>query len=165
VAAGPALGAEEFGRRAGGQPFLSRWFDMPQARIDAFADATEDWQFIHVDPARSAAAAPFGGTVAHGFLTLAMLSAMAYDAIPDVAGARHGLNTGFDRIRFVAPVPAGARLRARFALLAADSARPGEVRFRWDVAVEIEGGERPALVAEWLTRVYLTEDSEAGAPT
>lgn len=133
---------------------VSRWFAVDQARIDAFAEVTEDHQPIHVDPAAGAASA-FGTTVAHGFLTLSMLSAMAYDAMPDLAPGPGvtGVNYGFDRVRFVAPVPAGARVRGRFAL-EGEERGPGWVSRRWDVTVEIEGAERPAIVALWINRRY-----------
>lgn len=140
--------------RVGGEVGVSGWVTVSQAMIDAFAEVTGDHQFIHVDPER-AAGTPFGGTVAHGFLTLSLLSRFGYDARPRLAGTRMSLNYGFDRVRFVAPVPAGARLRGRFRLIGLDDATPGEVSFRWQVTVEIEGAERPALVADWLTRAYL----------
>jgi acyl dehydratase len=133
---------------------VSDWLRLGQERIDAFADLCGDHQFIHVDPVR-AAGTPAGGTVAHGFLTLALLSYLAAGARPRVAGTARAVNYGFDRLRFVAPVPAGARIRARFTLAALDEARAGEVGLSWDVTVEIEGQERPALVARWLTRSYL----------
>ena len=128
-------------------PHLSRWFEMPQSRIDAFADATDDHQAIHLDPA----AAPGGETMAHGFLTLSMLSAMAYDAVPETA-ARMGINYGFDRIRFVAPVRAGRRVRGRLELTAADPAG-AFTALSWDVTVEIENEAKPAVAARWLTRL------------
>lgn len=130
---------------------VSRWFTIDQDRIDAFAAVCEDEQFIHMDPAR-AAATRFGGTIAHGFLTLSMLSAMAYDAMP--LRGQLSVNYGFDRIRFLAPVPSGARVRARFALAGQEERAPGETTFHWDVTVEIECGERPALAARWITRRY-----------
>jgi acyl dehydratase len=133
---------------------VSDWLTVGQERIDAFADLCGDHQFIHVDPVR-AAGTPMGGTVAHGFLTLSLLSCLAAGARPRIEGTRHSVNYGFDRLRFVAPVPAGARIRARFTLAALDETRPGEVSLAWDVSVEIEGGERPALAARWLTRSYL----------
>ena len=116
--------------------------------IDAFAEVTRDRQFIHVDPER-AAAKPFGGTVAHGFLTLSLLSAMAYDALPARKG--FGVNYGFDRVRFVAPVRAGARVRGRFALIGRSPRGANETLTRLAVSIEIEGEAKPALVAEWLT--------------
>lgn len=130
---------------------VSRWFSIDQDRIDAFAAVCEDEQFIHVDPER-AAATRFGGTIAHGFLTLSMLSAMAYDAMP--LRGQLSVNYGFDRVRFLSPVPSGARVRARFAPAGSEERSPGEATLHWDVTVEIEGGERPALVARWITRRY-----------
>jgi acyl dehydratase len=138
-----------------GQEWVSRWFSITQTRVDAFAEATEDRYFIHTDPDRARAEAPWDGTIAHGFLTASLLSAMAYDAVPSVAEAKHGVNYGFDRLRFVSPVPVGSKVRGRFRLERCDRSKPGEVTLRWAVAVEIEGAERPALVAEWLTRSFL----------
>ena len=106
---------EELAAREG-QEMVSRWFPITQGRIDAFAKATEDRYFIHTDPERARAETPWGGTIAHGFLTASLLSAMAYDAVPRVAEARHGVNYGFDRLRFVAPVPTGSNVRGRFRL-------------------------------------------------
>ena len=137
--------------RAAEDERVSRWFAIDQARIDAFAAVCEDHQFIHVDPER-AAGTRFGGTVAHGFLTLSLLSAMAYDAIP-VTDAL-SVNYGFDRVRFVSPVPSGARVRGRFVVAEVEERVPGERTLRWDVEVEVEGTARPALVARWLTRRY-----------
>ena len=135
---------------------LSRWFLIDQKRIDAFAEATEDWQFIHVDP-EAAKATPFGGTVAHGFLTLSMLSAMAYDALPKVAGVAMGVNYGFEKLRFVAPVRAGKRVRGRFRLDALTRRSGKEWQSRKAVTVEIEGEDKPALVAEWLSLYVMGE--------
>jgi len=145
---------EELAARVGGEPFASRWFVIDQPRIDAFAEATEDRQFIHVDP-EAARATPFGGTVAHGFLTLAMLSAFAYDALPEIAGVAMGVNYGFDRLRFLAPVRAGARLRGRFKLVGAMQRSPREWLMSYETSVEIEGTEKPALAAQWLTMVVM----------
>jgi acyl dehydratase len=135
---------------------LSRWFLIDQKRIDAFAQATEDWQFIHVDP-EAAKATPFGGSIAHGFLTLSMLSAMAYDAIPKVAGLAMGVNYGFEKVRFVAPVRAGRRIRGRFRLEALTPRSGREWQSRKAVSVEIEGEDKPALVAEWLSLYVMAE--------
>lgn len=132
----------------------SRWFEIDQSRIDAFADVTEDWQFIHCDP-EAAKETPFGGTIAHGFLTLSMLSAMTYDGAPDIEGSKMGVNYGFDKIRFVSPVPVGSKVRAHFTLSELTETRPGEVKNVWDVSVEIEGQERPALIAKWIGLRYL----------
>ena len=127
-------------------PSVSRWYEVTQARITAFADVTEDWQHIHLD---EAAMAPHGGTIAHGFLTLSMLSAMSYDVQPEVPGLLQSLNYGFDRLRFVTPVRAGQRIRGRFEV--ADVVeKPGRYDVTWDVVVEIEGVEKPAIVAKWI---------------
>jgi acyl dehydratase len=150
------LGLAEFTAGIGGEPFVSRWFTLDQARFDAFADVTEDRQFIHVDP-QAAAATPFGGTIAHGFLTLAMLSAMAKDALPPLAGVAMGVNYGLDRLRFLAPVKAGAKVRGRFALTEAKQRSPGNWLLRYDASVEIEGGDRPALAAQWLTMIVAAQ--------
>lgn len=133
-----------------GQSFVSRWMTVDQARIDAFAKVTEDEQFIHIDAERAAATA-FGGTVAHGFLTLSLLSAMAYSALPRIEGAAHGVNYGFDRVRFVHPVSSGSRVRGRFALREVTRRSTREWRLSYDVSVEIEGAEKPALAATWVT--------------
>ena len=132
---------------------VSEWIGIDQARINAFADTTEDHQYIHVDPAR-AAQTPFGGTIAHGFLTLSMLSAMAYDALPEVEGRTMGMNYGFDKIRFLSPVPAGSKVRAHFVISAVEKKSPQQVVVRYAVSVEIEGKPKPALAAEWLTVAF-----------
>ena len=132
---------------------VSDWITVDQARIDAFADITEDRQFIHVDP-EAAKATPFGGTIAHGFLTLSLLSRMSFDGVAPLEGVVMGVNYGFDKVRFLAPVPSGARVRARFKLLGADDKGANGGVARWllkhEVTVEIEGGDKPALIAEWL---------------
>lgn len=133
---------------------VSRWFEVDQKRIDAFADVTEDWQFIHIDPARAAAETPFDGAIAHGFLTLSLLSAMAYDALPAVENKTMGVNYGFERVRFVAPVPAAARVRAQFVVHAVEERKPGELTLTYEATVEIDGSDKPALAALWLTRQY-----------
>ena len=128
---------------------VSKWFEVSQARIDAFADATEDWQFIHVDP-EAAKQTPFGGTIAHGFLTMSLASAMSYDAVPRLEGVVMGVNYGFDKLRFLAPVPAGSKVRGRFKLLSAEDKGGGRWLIKHEVTVEIDGVEKPALIAEWL---------------
>lgn len=133
---------------------VSRWFLMDQDRIGLFADVTEDQQFIHVDPEK-AKATPFGGTIAHGFLTLSMLSAMAEEAVPLIKGLTHSVNYGFDRIRFISPVAAGKRIRGRFELIAI-TVGATEVSQTLKVTIEIEGSEKPALVAEWIMRHYFS---------
>ena len=128
---------------------VSRWIEVDQARIDAFAKITEDEQFIHVDP-EAAKATPFGGTIAHGFLTLSLASAMSYDAVAPLEGVVMGVNYGFDKLRFLAPVPAGSRIRGRFKLLSAEDKGGGRWLLKHELTVEIEGAEKPALIAEWL---------------
>ena len=128
---------------------LSRWIEVDQARIDAFARITEDEQFIHVDPER-AKATPFGGTIAHGFLTLSLASAMSYDAVAPLDGVVMAVNYGFDKLRFLAPVPAGSRVRGRFRLLSAEDKGGGRWLLKHELTVEIEGADKPALIAEWL---------------
>ena len=150
----PRVSLERLRESIGAEIGLSRWFEISQARIDAFAKITEDMQFIHVDPV-AAAATPFGGAIAHGFLTLSMLSAMAYDAVPLVEGVSMGVNYGFDKIRFVAPVRAGSRIRAHFKLLAVSQRSGAEWQMRNAVEVEIEGASKPALIAEWLSMFVL----------
>ena len=129
---------------------VSRWFLVDQTLIDAFADLTEDRQFIHVDPAR-AVLTPLKGTIAHGFLTVALLTAMVNDAMPAPATAQPNLNYGFDRLRFLSPVPSGARVRGRFRLAGVEARGRGQTLQRISVTVEIEGAAKPALAAEWLT--------------
>lgn len=129
---------------------VSDWITVDQARIDAFAEVTEDHQWIHLDVDR--ARAEMGGTIAHGFLSLSLLSAMAAQVF-DVEGVKSGLNTGFDRVRFTCPVAAGARVRLRLTLTAAEPISGG-LSLKYGCVVEIEGNEKPALVADWLTRLY-----------
>ena len=134
---------------------VSRWFEIDQARIDAFAETTEDRQFIHIDP-EAARATPFGGTIAHGFLTLSLASAMGYDAVRPLEGVVMSVNYGFDKLRFLAPVPAGSRVRGRFRLLSAEDKGGGRWLLKHELTVEIEGGEKPALIAEWLGMQMVT---------
>jgi len=133
---------------------LSRWFLVDQARIDAFADITEDQQFIHVNP-ELAKQTPFGGTIAHGFLTLSLASAMSYDCVRPLDGVVMGVNYGFDKLRFLAPVPAGSKIRGRFKLLSAEDKGGGRWLIKHELTVEIEGGDKPALIAEWLSMQML----------
>ena len=128
---------------------VTDWLTMTQDRIDRFAEATEDRQWIHVDRERAARESPYGTTVAHGFLTLSLLPFLLREI--EIRGARMGINYGLNRVRFTGPVPAGARVRARFRL---DGVEPieGGVQTAWGVTVECEGRNKPALVAEWITR-------------
>ncbi|MDW6025015.1 MaoC family dehydratase [Mesorhizobium sp. BAC0120] len=141
---------------------VSPWRVVSQTIIDKFADATDDHQFIHVDPERAAREAPFGGTIAHGFLLLSLLSAMTFETLPEIEGQSMGINHGFDKIRFQAPVKSGARIRARF-FLADVNARPsGWVQVSYDVTIEIENSPKPALTARWLTLTFV-EPKQANA--
>ncbi|WP_050386796.1 MaoC family dehydratase [Bradyrhizobium pachyrhizi] len=151
-----SIDVKEYVSLKGKEIGVSRWFEIDQARIDKFADVTEDWQFIHVDREK-AAQSPFGGTVAHGFLTLSMLAAMAYDGLPALTGRVMGVNYGFDKVRFVTPVRSGSRVRAKFKLIDVMQRGPKEIMTKSEVAVEIEGGDKPAVVAEWLGVSYFAD--------
>ena len=156
----PTITIAQLEAKIGTETGVSRWFEISQARIDAFAEVTEDRQFIHVDPV-AAKATPFGGTVAHGFLTVSMLSAIAYDALPRVEGFAMGVNYGFDKVRFVAPVRAGARIRGRFKLESLTRRSPAELQAINAVTVEIEGVDKPALIAQWLSLFVLAPAAAA----
>ena len=137
----------------GRAPSVSDWFTLDAKRVRAFADTTEDWQDIHLN-AEFASRSAFGGTVAHGFLTLSMLSAMSYQVLDGIEGVASSVNYGFDRIRFVSPVRVGRRVRGRFTVAGVDEG-DGWLDVHWEVEVEIEAETRPALVASWITRFYL----------
>jgi acyl dehydratase len=130
---------------------VSDWITVDQAMIDAFAGATLDDQFIHTDPERAKAESPFGGTIAHGFLTLSLLSAMNYSALPKIREQTMGINYGFDKVTFVAPVKSGARVRGRFTLAEARFRGASMLTNTYDVTVEIEDERKPALTARWTT--------------
>jgi acyl dehydratase len=149
----PAASLEEIRRRVGDEIGVSGWITIGQDRIAAFADATEDRQFIHVD-SEAAARTPFGGTIAHGFLTLSLLSRMAAETIllPDTT--KMVVNYGLDRVRFLAPVASGKRVRGRFTLDCVEEKAPGQILLRHVVSVEIEGEDKPALSAVWLTLLF-----------
>jgi acyl dehydratase len=134
----------------GKQLGVSDWFLIDQSRVNAFADVTLDHQFVHVDVER-AKATPFGGTIAHGFLTLSMLVHLCLPFIPTLANRKLVVNYGFDKVRFSAPVKVGKRIRGVGKLGDVSERRPGNVIMRVDVTVEIEGENKPALVAEWLS--------------
>ena len=134
-----------------GKPLgVSAWLRIDQARIDAFAEVTEDRQFIHIDPKR-AAATPFGGTIAHGLLTLSMIVRLCWDFVPKVQGTELVLNYGFDRVRFVTPVKVDSRIRARATLASVEERKPGQLLINMSVEIESEGSDKPALIAEWLS--------------
>lgn len=144
-----AIDIVAYGAQVGSEIGVSDWFELDQPRIDRFAEVTEDHQFIHVSPER-ASATHFGGTIAHGLLSLSLLSGMAAQVLPIPAGQRFEVNYGFNKVRFIAPVRAGKRIRARFGLVAVDERRAGESLSTVSVTMEIEGEERPAFIAEWL---------------
>jgi acyl dehydratase len=129
---------------------VSRWITVDQPMIDAFADITQDTQWIHVDPDRAAAETPFGGTIAHGFLTLSLASRFAYDCFSMMPGQVMGINYGFNKLRFLSPVRAGAKLRGRFVLADIRKRSETELLRENNLTIEIEGQETPALVAQWL---------------
>ncbi|MBI2782621.1 MAG: MaoC family dehydratase [Gammaproteobacteria bacterium] len=132
----------------------SEWFTIDQQRVNDFADVTLDHQFIHVDPVK-AAQGPFGTTIAHGFLTLSMLAYFLQNGVGvDVPNRTMGVNYGFDKVRFLQPVKVGSRIRARAAVLEAAEKNPGQFLFKLDITVEIEGQDKPAIKAEWLSMIF-----------
>lgn len=131
---------------------VSEWMEITQDRVDAFADATDDHQFIHVDPDR-AKATPFGGTIAHGFLTLALSVPLGASVQLDLGEYKMAINYGLDKVRFPAPVPVGTRIRQRVALSAVEEV-PGGIQISQTMTTQVEGQEKPAMVAERLTRFY-----------
>jgi len=149
----PIATLEEIREKVGLPIGVSEWIKMGQERIEQFADATDDHQFIHVDQ-KLAVQTPFGGTIAHGFLSLSLLSRMAADVmlIPDTT--KMAVNYGLGRVRFLAPVRSGKRVRGHFTLAAADEKAPGQLLLKHNVTVEIEGEEKPALTAEWLGLIF-----------
>jgi acyl dehydratase len=150
----PVASLDEIRSKIGEEVGVSGWLTLDQARIDAFADATEDHQFIHVDQA-AAAAAGLGGTIAHGFLSLSLLSRMAAEAMLLPDSLKMALNYGFDRVRFLAPVKSGRRVRGRFVLDSVEEKAPGQILLRHTVTVEIEDEDKPALIAVWLGLMFI----------
>jgi len=150
----PPISLESYRALVGQEIGVSSWHVIDQNRIDSYADVVEDHQFIHVDPER-AKATPFGTTIAHGFLTMSLLSVMSYEVMPAIDGTAMGVNYGFDRLRFMAPVKSGKRVRGRFTLAKAELRRPKELQSVTHVSVEIEGEAKPALVADWLGLIVL----------
>lgn len=146
------LRERELRDRVGQEIAVSPWLEVTQERIDLFARATDDHQWIHVDRER-AARGPFGGTIAHGFLTLSLLPVLLDSALAFEEEKRMGVNYGLNKLRFVSPVPSGSRVRARFALAAFEELQGG-TQLTWKVTVEREGADKPCLVAEWLVRRY-----------
>jgi acyl dehydratase len=146
------LKIRELESRVGEEIALSPWVDMPQERIDLFAQATEDFQWIHVDRER-ARSSPFGSTIAHGYLTLSMLPKLIESTF-EFSDRKMGVNYGLNKVRFTAPVPAGAKIRGRFTLSKYEKLADGGVQTTWAVTLEREGGEKPVMVAETISRHY-----------
>jgi acyl dehydratase len=144
--------------RIGQELAVSDWIEITQARIDLFAEATDDRQWIHVDPVRAAAESPFRTPIAHGFLTLSLVAMLARRtfAFADLGMA---INYGVNRVRFVAPVPAGSRIRARFAVAAAEELADS-LQVTWGITIEREGGRKPVCVAEWILRYFGKQERE-----
>ncbi|TWB60845.1 acyl dehydratase [Rhizobium sp. ERR 922] len=141
----------EIMKLAGTEIGVSDWITVDQTMIDTFADATLDHQFIHVDPERAKAETPYGGTIAHGFLTLSLLSAMNYSALPKIREQTMGINYGFEKIRFMSPVKCGVQVRGRFTLAETRLRGANMLMLTYDVTVEIENERKPALTATWTT--------------
>lgn len=141
-----------FHAAAGSQIGSSDWVTMDQGLVDTFAEATGDHQWIHVDVAR-ASNSPFGGTVAHGYLTLSMVVPLMAQ-VAEVRGESYGLNYGLNRVRFPAPVPVGSRIRAHVSIHTVQDVTDGGVHVEWRVTIEVEGQPKPACVAEPITRYY-----------
>jgi acyl dehydratase len=150
----PVASIDEIQASVGSEVGVSEWLVVDQGSINAFADATQDHQFIHVDP-EAAARTPFGGTIAHGFLTLSLLSRMAADAMLRPDDVKMGVNYGLEKVRFLAPVRSGKRVRGHFKLERFEEKRPGQWQFVHTVTVEIEGEDKPALIAEWIGMIFV----------
>lgn len=150
----PIMPLDEISAKVGSHIGTSEWIMVDQQRVSAFADATEDQQFIHVDPA-AAAQTPFGGTIAHGFLTLSLLSRMAADVLFAPDGLKMAVNYGLDRVRFIFPVRSGNRVRGQFTLDSIEEKAHGQILTRHTVTVEIEGELKPALTAQWLGLLFV----------
>ena len=149
-----AIPVSELGSLIGPEIGVTDWFEIDQDRVNAFADATLDHQFIHIDQ-EAAAATPFGGTIAHGFLSLSLLPYFLQDISPEIEGVMFALNYGTDKVRFLQPVKVGSRIRARNTLSAVDEKSPGRWLLKQTVTVEIEGEQKPAMVAELLAMVFV----------
>jgi acyl dehydratase len=145
---------DEIRSRVGEEIGVSPWIEVRQQAIDTFAEVTGDRQFIHVDP-DAAARTPFGGTIAHGFFTLSLLSQMAEGAMLVPEQLKMLVNYGLERVRFIAPVRSGRRVRGRFTLASVEEKRPGQWQFLHQVTVEIEGEDKPALCADWIGQVFV----------
>ena len=150
----PPVSLEAYQKMVGHEVGVSSWHLVDQNRIDLYADVIEDHQFIHIDPERARKETSFGATVAHGFLTMSLLSIMSYEVMPAISGATMGVNYGFDKLRFISPVRSGSRVRGRFKLMEAKLRKPKELQSHTNVTVEFEGEEKPALVADWIGLIY-----------
>ena len=150
----PPVTLEAYQAMVGKEVGVSSWHLVDQKRINVFADVIDDYQFIHVDPERAKRETEFGTTVAHGFLTMSLMSIMSYEVMPVIEGTTMGINYGFDKLRFLSPVKAGKRVRGRFVLAEAKLRKRKELQSRTNVTVEIEGEEKPALVADWIGLIY-----------
>ncbi|WP_226019089.1 MaoC family dehydratase [Novosphingobium sp. FKTRR1] len=149
------INPNEMGALVGQVVGTSEWVEVSQERINQFAEATGDYQFIHIDPV-AAAQTPFGGTIAHGFLTLSLIPLLtAQSDCPRPEGIKMGVNYGGNRTRFLAPVRAGKRVRGVFKLLEIEEKRPGQWQQTMEITVEIEGEPKPALICEWLTQFFV----------
>ena len=131
------------------------WLTISQEMIDTFANLTNDHQYIHVNQPRAMTETSYGGTIVHGFLTLSMLTQMLMSAAPTIKGTSTSINYGFDKIRFLPPVPSGSAIRGRFTLAAVEERVPSELTVRYETTLEIRDNDRPALFADWLVRLYL----------
>src|SRR6202000_996687 len=150
----PPVSLATYQAMVGKEVGVSSWHVVGQNRINVYADVIEDHQFIHVDPERARRETSFGSTVAHGFLTMSLMSIMSYEVMPVIEGTPMGVICGFDKLRFLPPVRSGSRVRGRFTLMEARLRKPTELQSRTNVTVEIEGEERPSLVADWIGLIY-----------
>src|ERR1700712_21804 len=150
----PPIPLEAYQAMVGKEVGVSSWHLVDQKRIDVYADVIEDHQFIHIDPERARRETPFGTTVAHGFLTMSLMSIMSYEVMPVIEGTTMGVNYGFDRLCFLSPVRSGSRVRGRFILKEAPLPKPNELLSRTSVSIEIEGETKPAIAADWIGLIY-----------
>lgn len=147
-------GIEELKSLVGQEVAASDWLAITQERVNQFADVTQDHQWIHIDPERAKTETPFGGTIAHGFLTLSLLSHLASSSVQVKGNFKMGINYGLNKVRFVSPVPVGSSIQGRFVLQAVDEVSGG-YQLIWQITVATENATKPSLVAEWLVRYYL----------
>jgi len=152
------ISIQDFQAKAGKWEAKSPWVEISQELINTFADATHDHQFIHMDDDRAKEETPFGGTIAHGFLSLSLLSKFISDVIPQIENKEMVINYGFEKIRFLNPVPSGSRLRGHIKLIECNERKTREYLSKYDISVEIENIEKPALVCEWLGLTVLKKD-------